>query len=66
MPKFIIKWDAGFGENYECGEADDLEDATEWAHQEWLQEAQSNASYEAIPLTQETAAQYGYESELDE
>lgn len=65
MPKFIIKWNAGFGESYDCIEAVDLEEAVDLAHDAWNDETQSNADYDALPLTEETASQYGYEDELE-
>lgn len=66
MPKFIITWDAGFGECYDCIEANTIAEAKRQAHDSWQEDAESNAQYDARPLTEETAYQYGYEDELDE
>ena len=59
MPKYIIKWDAGYGENVDVVEADNLDDATDMAYQSWSDEAQSQAEYSAEEYSEELAEEYG-------
>ena len=51
--KYIITWNAGYGENYEVIEADSHEEAFKAAYEEWRNEAEDNADYSAEPWTQE-------------
>ena len=57
--KFIIMWDAGYGENWETIEAETLEKAEEHASACCMEEMESNASYEAKEWTEELAEEYG-------
>lgn len=58
MSKYIISWDAGYGDNYETVEADSKEEALKFAYECWREEAESNADYSAVPWTQELADDY--------
>lgn len=57
--KYIITWDAGYGESQEVIDADTFEDALDWAGQNWQEEAEQNAKYDAIPYTEDLAEEYG-------
>lgn len=63
MPKFIISWDAGYGNSWDIVEADTEEKALEIAHEEWKEEAEGNAGYTAEPYTKERAIDEGLEDE---
>ena len=45
MPKYIIKWNAGYGESYLEVEVENEEAAQKWAYEEWREEAETNADY---------------------
>lgn len=66
MPKYLMKWNAGYGQNYECHEADNHEEAEIIAEQLCREEAESNMSWEVEILTQENAEDYGFEDELEQ
>lgn len=59
MPKYIIRWNAGYGDSYDVVEADSLDDAHDMAYQSWNDEAQSQAEYDAEEYTDELAEEYG-------
>ena len=65
MPKYLIIWNIGFGDNADVIEAEDEQEANEAAYQAWRDEAESNAEYRSEPLTEENAEDYGFESELE-
>jgi hypothetical protein len=48
MPQYIIKWNYGFGDNFQEVEADNLEDAVSQARAEWLEGAESEACWNVI------------------
>ena len=43
MPKYIVSWNAGYGDSYE-----EVEAADEQAYELWKEEAESNADYKVI------------------
>lgn len=51
MPKFIIKWNAGYGEKYEEVEAEDEDAATKLAYVNWKEDVESNALYSTVGLS---------------
>lgn len=51
--KYIIKWDVGYGPNFDVVDAVDEDAATNMAYEEWREEAEQNADYGAVPWTQE-------------
>ena len=58
--KWIIKWDAGFGEMYDTVECATEDDALEAAEQSWRDEVESNADYEVVGAwTEELGEDYG-------
>jgi len=59
MSKWIISWDAGYGNRNDTIEAETFDRAVERAYEEWKQEAESNSSYTAVPYTDELAEDYG-------
>ena len=66
MPKFIIKWNAGYGESALVVEAETLEEANHDAYAAWREEAESNADYSAEPWTRDEAEAYGLLTEEEE
>ncbi len=48
MPKYIIKWNCGYGDNYEEIEADSLEEANKMAYEQWEEDAGSSADYGVV------------------
>jgi hypothetical protein len=48
MKKFIIKWNAGYGENYIEIEAENEEKAIERAYEEWKEDVECNADYGVV------------------
>jgi hypothetical protein len=64
--KFIIRWNAGFGERAEAIEADSLEEAELEAYENWHDEVQSNGDYGAVEYTEELAEQYDLSEESDQ
>jgi hypothetical protein len=65
MMKWIIMWDAGYGENYEVIEVAEVSSALDWAYENWKEEAESEANYYAKPYTKELAVDVGVEEEED-
>jgi len=61
MKKFIIRWNAGYGDSYEIVEASNKDCAIDMASHEWREEAESNADYDAEEYTEELAEDYGLE-----
>ena len=51
--KFIIKWNAGYGDNYDVIEAKNQEEAQKAAYEEWREEVESNAEYGAMEWSEE-------------
>lgn len=58
MPKYIIRWNAGYGDCYDEIEADNEEEAEIAAYEAWKEDAEGNAEYEAVPWTKEAAENY--------
>jgi hypothetical protein len=48
MAKFIVRWDAGYGDDYEVVEAENEEEALSDAHDFWKETVEANADYEVI------------------
>lgn len=61
MPKFIIKWDIGYGPNVETVEADDQDQASRIAYERWREDCENNADYSAEPWTQGEADKFDIE-----
>lgn len=59
VKKYLITWNAGYGEFKEVVEASDEDDAEQVAYEMWLETAQSSADYSATELTSELAAEHG-------
>jgi hypothetical protein len=59
MPKFIITWDAGYGETSQEIDASDLESAEMEAYAMWKEEAENNAEYSAQEYTEQLAEDLG-------
>jgi hypothetical protein len=63
--KYLITWNAGWGQNEEVVECNSLEEAEEAAYEAWKQEVENQADYNAQVLTQELAEEYDFEDELE-
>ena len=67
MPKFIITWDAGFGEQLEVVEADDLAEAEQMAQEALDEDLSSKYGCAAVPYSKDAAKSYNLvEDESDE
>lgn len=51
MPKYIIKWDAGYGEEFEEVTAKNEAAATECAYERWREDVESNARYSTVGIS---------------
>lgn len=65
MMKYIITWDAGYGKRHEIIEVDSQEEADQWAYDNWKEEAEINANYDAAEYDKEAAIDLGLEDEED-
>jgi len=59
--KFIIKWNAGYGDSYDVVDAKDEDEALHEAYELWKEEAESNADYDVLEYTEERAEDLGVE-----
>lgn len=66
MGKWLIYWNAGYGENREVIEADNEDDAQAAAYEAWREEAEGNADYGADRLTKELAEEHDLEFDENE
>ena len=58
--EYIIKWDCGYGDNYEVVTADNREEAMDMAYEVWRDDVESNADYDVIgEATDELKEDYG-------
>ena len=46
--KYIIRWNAGYGDNYDEIDAKNAEDAEVIAYEEWREETEANADYDVV------------------
>ena len=67
MEKFIIIWNAGYGDNAETIEAENQDIANDIAYENWREDAENQADYRAVPYNKETALDYDLieEDEVD-
>ena len=56
--KYIIRWNAGYGDAYDVVEAGSEEDANMMAYESWRDEAENNADYGCEEYTEELAEGY--------
>lgn len=56
--KYIIIWDAGWGQGAEVVEAESLEGAQDMAYEACREEAENNWDYTAAPWSQELEDEY--------
>jgi len=66
MPKYLIKWNAGYGDNTAVVDCPTPQDADKEAYAAWNQDVQDNADYSAQELTEELARDYGHEFETED
>ena len=63
MAKFIIKWDAGYGESAEVVDAENIEKAQKLAYEYWKEDVENNANYSAEEYSKELAYELSIEDE---
>lgn len=63
MNKYLLVYDAGYGEMADVGEFQDHDSAVEEAYNMWKEAAESNAEYRAELLTPELAEEHGVDYE---
>ena len=61
MPKYLITWSAGYGEQHEIVDAFTLEIAKNEAKSAWYDEIAQSEDHDAVPLTTELCYQHGYD-----
>ena len=61
--KYLIKWNAGYGHDFEVIDANDQSEADDAAYQSWKQAAEMEADYIAEPLTAELCDEYNIDPE---
>ena len=59
MTKYIIRWNAGYGDDYEEVDADSEEEAEKMAYEAWREEAENNADYGVEVWSKALAEDYG-------
>jgi len=60
MKKYIIRYNSGYGDNYETVEAENEEKANDIAYEAWREDAESQADYDVIgEYTKELGEDYG-------
>lgn len=63
MAKWIIKFNIGYGDEYEIIEAENESEAETIAYEAWRAAAEDKADYGAQPYTKEAAIDAGLEDE---
>jgi hypothetical protein len=63
MPKYLITWNCGYGENWEVQEHETQEAANAAAYERWREDAENNADYAARTVTPEIIEDYGLDEE---
>ena len=58
MSEYIIKWNAGYGENIELIEAESYDEALNAAYEAWREDTETNADYDAVIATEELKEDY--------
>ncbi|NIT56960.1 MAG: hypothetical protein GWN00_12205 [Aliifodinibius sp.] len=58
MKKYLIRWNAGYGEAYEYVELNNIAEAERYAFERWKDEVESNADYSAEEATEELLEEY--------
>jgi hypothetical protein len=64
--KWIITWNAGYGDNSEVVKAASENDAESMAYEAAREEFENNAEYSAQPYSKELAVELGIEDEDEE
>ena len=59
MKEYIIRWNIGYGDDYELIDAKDQEEAEKIAYEMWRDEVENSADYEAMEATEELKEDYG-------
>jgi len=59
--KYIATWNSGYGDIHEVFEAENQEEADNYAYELWRDDAESQAVYLAVEYTKELAEDYGVE-----
>jgi hypothetical protein len=63
MPKFIIRTNTGYGNNYQVIEAVDMAAAEHVAYDMWREECENNSDYEAMEYNAENCSDYDFNYE---
>ena len=61
MGKYIIRWNCGYGDEYDVVEADSELEAENLAYEAWKESAENYAEYVAEDYTEERAEELGLE-----
>lgn len=48
MPSYIIEWDAGYGMSYDEVEAENREEASKIAYENWREDSESQAVHSVV------------------
>lgn len=65
MPKYLVIYNHGYGEESDVVEADSQEEADKMAYETWKEAVENSADYRAELLTKDNAENYGHEDELE-
>lgn len=57
--KYIIYWDAGYGQVADVVEADSKEEASKMSYEAWREDAENNAYYNAVEYNEGNCDEYG-------
>lgn len=59
MPKYLIRWNVGCGDNYDVVDADTQDKAENIAYDEWSNLAETEADYGAVLATPQAVDEAG-------
>jgi len=57
--EYIIRWNIGYGDDYELIDADNEEQADDAAYAMWRDAAENNADYESMKATDKLKKDFG-------
>jgi len=58
---YLIRWDAGYGDMHDVVHTTDEETAVGWAYDEWKDEVERQADYDAVLATRENLEEAGFD-----
>ena len=56
---YLIRWNTGYGDDYDVVHTKDLESAFDWAYDEWKEAFENQADYDAVLATRENLEDAG-------